>query len=286
MILLFRVNGGGGDAAHAESPSPTDVIKQISQTLTLPTNVERVYLDVIAQSQINDEFWYLCVPNDQTSNLLSCGNTAFRETEVWIDGWLAGVAPGISVDLHRRYRSLFVGANSRGVRQTARFLLIPRSCRPRRCSAGVLSDGGQHTGSQSVFTTPTATSWQPPNSRLLVFEDHGAKTVTGGLLTNTLTEPNPVVQENVITGAGPTYTGSVTVELESELHDQRITSTRRTAAWRQLSTRRWTSSANRSSTSTRPPISRTRSRRPRLIQKRPRREVQTQARLRSSSPTR
>jgi len=55
--------------------------------------VERVYLDIIAQSQSNDEFWYFCVPNDETSNLESCGNTAFRETEVVIDGQPAGVAP-------------------------------------------------------------------------------------------------------------------------------------------------------------------------------------------------
>src|SRR4051812_29864425 len=30
---------------------------QLSKTLTLPTNVESAYLDVVAQSQSNDEFW-------------------------------------------------------------------------------------------------------------------------------------------------------------------------------------------------------------------------------------
>jgi hypothetical protein len=86
--IVVPVNGGGGDAGTLNTTSDT-----ISQTLNLPTNVERVFLDIIAQSQINDEFWYFCVPNDQTSNLESCGNTAFRETEVWIDGNPAGVAP-------------------------------------------------------------------------------------------------------------------------------------------------------------------------------------------------
>ena len=66
---------------------------QITQALNLPMNVERVYLDIIAQSQSNDEFWMFCVPNDQASNLESCGNTAFRETEVTIDGKPAIVAP-------------------------------------------------------------------------------------------------------------------------------------------------------------------------------------------------
>src|SRR5580692_8573810 len=86
--IVVPVNGAGGDAGTLNTTSD-----QITQVLNLPTNVERVYLDVIAQSQIGDEFWYFCVPNDEAANLLSCGNTAFRETEVSIDGQPAGVAP-------------------------------------------------------------------------------------------------------------------------------------------------------------------------------------------------
>ena len=81
--LVVPVNGSGGDAGTL-----TSTASQITQTLNLPRNTERVYLDVIAQSQSNDEFWYFCVPNDQTTHLESCGNTAFRETQVTIDGWL------------------------------------------------------------------------------------------------------------------------------------------------------------------------------------------------------
>ena len=53
----------------------------------------RAYLDVYAQSQSDDEFWYTCVPNDVAAELENCGNTAFRETEISIDGQPAGVAP-------------------------------------------------------------------------------------------------------------------------------------------------------------------------------------------------
>jgi hypothetical protein len=35
---------------------------QMPQALSLPGNTERVYLDVVAQSEANDEFWYLRVP--------------------------------------------------------------------------------------------------------------------------------------------------------------------------------------------------------------------------------
>lgn len=196
--IVVPVNGGGGDAGTLNTT--TD---KISQTLNLPTNVERVYLDVIAQSQINDEFWYFCVPNDQTSNLQSCGNTAFRETEVWIDGQPAGVAP-VYPWIYTGGIDPYLWEPIPGV-QTLDFKPYRVDLTP---FAGVLSDGGRHTVSVSVYN---ADSYFLATANLLVFEDHGAKTVTGGLLANTLTEPNPVVQENVITGAGPTFTGSVTV---------------------------------------------------------------------------
>jgi Peptide N-acetyl-beta-D-glucosaminyl asparaginase amidase A len=196
--VVVPVNGGGGDAGTLNTTSDT-----VSQTLSLPRNVERAYLDVIAQSQSNDEFWYLCVTNDQASNLITCGNTAFRETEIWIDGKPAGVAPV--------YPWIFTGGIDPYLWEP-----IPGvetlDFKPYRVDltpfAGVLSDGNQHTVAVSV---DNANSYFLATANLLVFEDHGASTVTGGLLTNTLTEPNPVVQENIATSAGPTYTGSINV---------------------------------------------------------------------------
>ncbi len=196
--IVVPVNGGGGDAGTLNTS--TD---KISQTLNLPTNVERAYLDIIAQSQSNDEFWYFCVPNDQTSNLESCGNTAFRETEVWIDGQPAGVAP-VYPWIYTGGIDPYLWEPIPGV-QTLDFKPYRVDLTP---FAGVLSDGNQHTVAVSVYN---ANSYFLATANLLVFKDHGAKTVTGGLLTNTLTEPNPVVQENIVTGTGSTFTGSVTV---------------------------------------------------------------------------
>jgi hypothetical protein len=56
----------------------------LSGTFTIPPNVQTAYLDVYAQSQSGDEFWYTCVPSDAASELQSCSNTAFRETEITI----------------------------------------------------------------------------------------------------------------------------------------------------------------------------------------------------------
>lgn len=196
--VVVPVNGGGGDAGTLNTSSDT-----ISQMLNLPTNVERVYLDVIAQSQSNDEFWYFCVTNDQTANLESCGNTAFRETEIWIDGKPAGVAP-VYPWIYTGGIDPYLWEPIPGV-QTLDFKPYRVDLTP---FAGVLSDGNQHTVAVSVYN---ANSYFLATANLLVFEDHGANTVTGAVTTNTLTEPNPVVAEDIVTGAGPTYTGNITV---------------------------------------------------------------------------
>jgi Peptide N-acetyl-beta-D-glucosaminyl asparaginase amidase A len=195
--LVIPVNGTGGDAGTLNTTAD-----QITQTLNLPENVERAYLDVIAQNQSSDEFWYFCVPNDQTSNLESCGGTAFRETEVWVDGQPAGVAPA--------YPWIFTGGIDPylwepvvGV-QTLDFVPFRVDLTP---FAGTLDDGGTHTVAVSVFN---ANSYFLATANLLVYTDHGAPKVTGGLTSNTLSAaPTPVVTENITAGAGSTYTGSI-----------------------------------------------------------------------------
>jgi Peptide N-acetyl-beta-D-glucosaminyl asparaginase amidase A len=198
--IVVPVNGTGGDAGTLNTT--TD---RITQTLNLPTNVERVVLDVIAQSQSGDEFWYFCVPNDQTSNLESCGNTAFRETEVYIDGQAAGVAPV--------YPWIFTGGIDPylwepivGV-QTLNFKPYRVDLTP---FAGLLSDGSAHTVSVGVFN---ADSYFLATANLLAYTDHNRKQVTGGLISNTLSAaPTPVVTEKITSNtAGTAFTGSVAV---------------------------------------------------------------------------
>ncbi len=175
----------------------------LSETFTLPTNVERAYLDVISQGQSGDEFWYLCVPNDVTGELESCGNTAFRETEISIDGQPAGVAP--------IYPWIFTGGIDPylwipipGV-QTLNFAPYRVDLTP---FAATLSNGLPHTVSIGVYN---ANGYFQATGTLLVYLDHGSTTVTGGLLANTLTAPNPVVNENINTDPSGNVTGTVSV---------------------------------------------------------------------------
>ena len=163
---------------------------QLSATFTLPTNVERAYLDVIAQSQSNDEFWYACVPNDVAAELFSCGNTGFRESEITIDGQPAGVAPvypwiytgGIDPYLWRPIPGV----------QTLNFTPYRVDLSP---FASILSDGNPHTVALSVFN---ADSYFSATATLLVYQDHGSTQVTGALTKNTLTAlPTPKITENL-----------------------------------------------------------------------------------------
>ncbi len=196
--IVVPVNGTGGDAGTLNTTSD-----QITQVLNLPMNVERVYLDIIAQSQSNDEFWMFCVPNDVAGELLSCGNTAFRETEVTIDGKPAGVAP-VYPWIYTGGIDPYLWEPIPGV-QTLDFKPYRVDLTP---FAGVLDDGNPHTVGVGVFN---ANSYFLATANLLVYTDHGKQKVTGGILQNTLTAaPNPVVSQN-ITASGSAYTGTVGV---------------------------------------------------------------------------
>ena len=177
---------------------------QLSQSVTLPENTEEAYLDVFAQSQSNDEFWWTCVPSDVASELESCPNTAFRETEISIDGKPAGVAP-VYPWIYTGGVDPYLWEPIPGV-QTLNFKPFRVNLTP---FAGVLADGNAHTVGVSVYN---ADSYFLATANLLVFTDPHAQHTRGGLLVDTLSAaPNPVVSENLNTGSGGSVTGTVGV---------------------------------------------------------------------------
>ncbi|MGC2636824.1 MAG: peptide-N4-asparagine amidase [Acidobacteriaceae bacterium] len=194
--MVIPVNGTGGDAGTLNTT--TD---QITQTLDLPENVESAYLDVIAQSQSNDEFWYTCVPNDEASNLESCGGTAFRETEVSLDGQPAGVAP-VYPWIYTGGIDPYLWEPIPGV-QTLDFKPYRVNLTP---FAGELADGYTHTVGVSVYN---ADSYFLATANLLVYLDHGAKKTTGGVISNTLSmAPDPTIQDNIVSSDG-NFSGNI-----------------------------------------------------------------------------
>ena len=135
-----------------------------------------------------------------------CGNTAFRETEISIDGTPAGVAPV--------YPWIFTGGIDPylwspipGV-QTLDFIPYRVDLSP---FAGLLSNGQPHTVALSVFN---ADSYFSATASLLLYLDSGSTQVTGAITHNTLSAaPTPVVLENINTVNGATV-GAVKVTSE------------------------------------------------------------------------
>jgi hypothetical protein len=196
---VYSLSGGstGGTVALNDTSST------LSGTFTFPTNVENAYLDVYSQSQSNDEFWYTCVPNDVASELESCGNTGFRETEVSIDGTPAGVAP-VSPWIYTGGVDPYLWFPLPGV-QTLNFIPYRIDLTP---FAATLSNGQLHTVSISVYN---ADSYFSDTANLLVYQDSGSTTVTGATTQNTLAAaPNPVITENLHNG-NTALTGTVKV---------------------------------------------------------------------------
>lgn len=197
---VYPLSGGPlGDNQYLTTPS-----QPLTATYTLPQNVRAAYLDVYLQSQIGDEFWYTCFPNDLAAQLNNCGNTAFREGDVAIDGQPAGVVPV--------YPWIFTGGIDPylwrpipGV-ETLNFHPYRVDLTP---FAGVLSNGQPHTINVTVFNNG---NYFAANGALLVYPDHGSSHVTGGILHNaTSLQPSPSVVENVTTNSQGVATGTVDV---------------------------------------------------------------------------
>lgn len=200
MVLpLEQSNGSGGFNLPAFVFLPTD---QFSTTFTLPTNVERAYLDVISQSQSTDEQWYACFPNDLSAinEVYGCGNTDFRETEITIDGQPAGISP-VSAWVYTGFLP-DQWVPSPGI-QTLNFVPYRVDLTP---FASLLSDGNPHTVSISLFNDD---SYFAETASLLLFLDKGSAKVTGAVVQNTLTAPSPIVKENL--KGTSTVTGTIGV---------------------------------------------------------------------------
>jgi len=197
MVLPLASDPTGGTAFLNNGSN------SLSKTFTLPKNIERAFLDVVSESQANDEFWYTCVPNDVAGELQSCGGTSFRESEVSIDGQPAGVAP-VYPWIYTGGIDPFLWRPIPGV-QTLNFVPYRVDLTP---FAGVLSNGQPHTVSVNVFNANVGFA---TTATLLLFQDHGGPIVTGQVTQNTIGAPSPNVVENLNTDSSGNITGTVTV---------------------------------------------------------------------------
>jgi hypothetical protein len=190
----------------------------LSRTLTLPRNVERVALDLIAQSQAVDEQWYMCIddadaeptrefslgPPNAGGPLEQCPGGNFREVAVSIDGQAAGLAPvypwtytgGVDPNLWRPTTDI----------QTLNFTPYRVELTP---FAALLDDGKPHTVAVRVLGAHDFFSLA---ANLLAWRDHGRDVLTGKLTQNTLATQDgqpPQVRRHFKNGTGGTLQGQV-----------------------------------------------------------------------------
>jgi len=195
------VIGLPGNSGAATLNTPTSVY---TQTVSLPTNVTEAYLDVIAQSQINDEFWYTCVPTALATELESCPDTGFRETEITIDGAPAGVAP-VYPWIYTGGIDPFLWAPIPGV-QTLNFKPFRVDLTP---FAGLLSNGQPHTVGIQVYN---ADQYFLTAANLLLSTDPILSQVSGAVTSNTLAaEPSPDIENNIVTDSSGNISGTVVI---------------------------------------------------------------------------
>ncbi len=195
LVLPLPAGGTGGKGIS----SPADAL---TQTYTFPTNVTRVYLDLVTQSQGSDEFWYLSAPNDAAAKMRG-SDTAFREAEITLDGTPAGVAPV--------FPWIYTGGIDPGwwrpipAVQTLNLVPYRVDLTP---FAGLLSNGKPHTVGVRVYNN--ANFFQVAGT-LLIYRDPVLQKVRGGLLRNTLAAaPFPVVQ-SALSGNDSQVRGPITV---------------------------------------------------------------------------
>ena len=175
----------------------------LSKTLTLPRNIERLYIDVMAEPQGDDEFWYGCVSDrfiTKDANL--CGGGSLRETEVLIDGKPAGVAP-IYPWIYTGGINPYLWFPSPGV-QTLNFEPYRVDLTP---FAAALNDGRPHTISLQV---EGVRRYVYAMGTLMAWLDEDTDVVTGGLTRNTLTAPKINVDDARLTAEGSDLNGQMT----------------------------------------------------------------------------
>jgi Peptide N-acetyl-beta-D-glucosaminyl asparaginase amidase A len=175
-----------GEQTPLESPDDS-----LSRNIRFPRNVERAYLDVIAQSQAHDERWYTCVDRPylektrdySLESFEACDGGSFRGVEVLVDDKPAGLAPV--------YPWIFTGGVAPHLWlptpaiQTSNFIPTRVDLTP---FAGLFDDGKPHTVAVRVLGTDRFFNVA---ANLLVYQDPHASQLQGKLMQDTLAAQQP-----------------------------------------------------------------------------------------------
>lgn len=188
-LVFYQADDANPAAVTADIVTPlADRTAQLSKsqpsverTVTWPRNVERMVIDVLVMPQRSDEMWQRCVPEAalpaEARDGEPCG-MPFRESEVRIDGTLAGLAPV--------FPWIYTGGMG-----AWNWTVVPGigalDLRPYRVDltpfAAVMNDGRPH---RIELTARGAQDYMAATATLLAWRDAGKAVVTGAVTRNTL----------------------------------------------------------------------------------------------------
>lgn len=223
--------------ATVQTPAPriAHAVYPVNQPLTLPRNIVRAYVDVIAQGAGNNRFWYSCVPTasltafpalrtpfgigDDLGGIFGppdqgCGGGSFRHVEVLIDGQPAGIAqvyPWLPSLIHRHGR-IQIDLPAPSV-QALNFMPYRVDVTP---FAALLSDGAEHTVEVRAAGTPGGVNAFnfSVEGNLLVYRALKTAQVTGAITRNTLTLPLQPAVTDTLALTGDVVQGDVITRLD------------------------------------------------------------------------
>jgi hypothetical protein len=204
-------------SATQPAPRVPDVVFTDEHAYTMPRNIVRAYVEVLAQGLdnigVSDRLWYTCMPDDQlalfpglnnpftigddwgatlSSSSIGCNGGSYREVEVLVDGVLVGTAPifpWLPSNLHRRFEdTLDLPVPSA---HAINFIPYRVDVTP---IASRLDDGTPHTLTVRAAgdTQPFGTNFQL-DGKLFAYLDPGKTIVTGAVTMNTVSPAMPTV---------------------------------------------------------------------------------------------
>lgn len=154
---------------------------------TLPSNITKAVLEVYPKGNACEEFWYGGLPGTFVAahpGAGLCGGGPYRE----IDASLDGVPAGATIP----FPNIFTGGVNpllwRPIPAVDAFNLLPRDINLTPF-AGVLDTGVPHAVTMSITNAQSYWSLTP---NLLLYTDPSARTVTGSVVTDTLSGPASV----------------------------------------------------------------------------------------------
>ncbi|OJJ45917.1 hypothetical protein ASPZODRAFT_26514 [Penicilliopsis zonata CBS 506.65] len=233
ILPISMLHGGDDASSMAELPSDT-----LQVAYTLPRNMKRAVISISACGQADEEFWYTNVFStdvdtfaDETGDLYGYG--PWREVQVWIDGFLAGVSWPFPViftgGIVPGFWRPIVGIDAFDLREHEIDItpFIPYLSDGKAHTFQMIAAGVNNNNVTASVSNVTNDSWYV-TGKIFVFLDEAGSVTTGTMPTISAPDPTFRIARSVLTNS--TGANETLVESISATRSLFISSTIKTSA--------------------------------------------------------